>query len=228
MNDSRDSSTLVALRELRSYEDNRRLEEQKKREEQARQEQRRKEEERLAKEAALRAAEEAREKALEKQLRLDLQRAQDELRRVHVQAERRVLEAVQAAKLASRNTPHPHPIPRDRRGSHVALGTAGLLAVALAIALVTRPASRATPAPLASPEQPKLICPDGARPGRESSAPEVAVKQAIAANPTVSKQLHSRLHTQSSPRPFHKPSPIKPGCDGTDPLCGLGIQSLGP
>jgi hypothetical protein len=74
-----ESSTLIALRELRSYEQERRLAERRKREEEARQARERKEQERHAEESA-------RERALENQLRIDLQLAQEELKRLRLEA----------------------------------------------------------------------------------------------------------------------------------------------
>lgn len=70
-----------------------------------------------------------------------------------------------------------------------------------------------------SPED--VICPEVTGPVHETP-----VQQPAAAPPSA-KRAPSRLRTQP-PRPPHKPSPIKPACDGSDPLCGIDIKQLGP
>jgi hypothetical protein len=225
-----ENSTLIALRELRSYERERQLAE------------RREEETRLAREGKERerqAEEVVRERALEKQLRLDLQRAQDEVVRFQLEMEKRTSEAMQA----------PRPLPTilnaktslvarssARRERLVAWGCTALLASALVFMIGVRRNAAMPSTPLQTVSCPGSVAPS---PSPASVSPAPATPTATSQVPTsdpVASNL-ARRHgpaphprDRNEPHPVRKPNPPKPkpACDGTDPLCGLHVNSIGP
>ena len=225
-----ENSTLIALRELRGYEKERELAERRKQEEAARLARERKEQERQAEAAA-------RERALEKQLRMDLQRAEAEIRLLRQEADRRMREATQALQ-AVNNAPKasssPAPAHPARRGSWLAAsGCTALLASVLVLVIGFRRA------PLMPTEDSRrnASCMEAVAP---AASPKTAVSapatEVATAQSTVSGPIESGR--QRPPTPHHlrpgiphtirKPNPPKPTCDGTDPLCGLNINSIAP
>jgi hypothetical protein len=222
MQERRESSTLVALRELRVLEQDRALTEKRRREQEAeevaRLERDRIERERLAKGAALHAAEVAREQALEKQLRLDLQRTQDELHRARLEAERRVLAAAQAARQAIADAASVIPSPKGRHGLLAAWACSALLTGALLLLLVGRP----SPLPPLLATEPARSCPEIPAPVPPPATVEINPPQS---KPAKVPAVPPRTHVSASPRVPSKLVAPKPICDGTDPLCGLDIKS---
>ena len=227
-----ENSTLIALRELRGYEKERQLAERRKQEEEARLARERKEREQKAEEAA-------REQALEIQLRTDLQRAEEEIRVLKQEADRRMREAPHALQalqsLASAPQAPASPVSAAlsaRRGNWlVASGCAALLASVLVIGLrrdSSMPAETfqqntscleaVSPAP-----SPKTVA---ATPTTEVARTQSTVSEASESGRQRPPIPHPR--TPGVPHPPRKPSPPKPTCDGTDPLCGLTVNSIAP
>ena len=133
-----ENSTLIALRELRSYEKERQLAERRKQEEEARQARERKERERQVEEAA-------REQVLEKQLRTDLQHAEEEIHLLKQEADLRLreanhaLQALQALASVPQASDSPVKAPSLRRGTWLAAsGCTALLASALVLVIGLR------------------------------------------------------------------------------------------
>jgi hypothetical protein len=228
-----ENSTLIALRELRGYEKERELAERRKQEEAARLARERKEQERQAEAAA-------RERALEKQLRMDLQRAEAEIRLLRQEADRRMREATQAlqALQALTSVPKvpslPAPAHPARRGSWLAAsGCTALLASVLVLVIGFRRA------PLMPTEDSRrnASCMEAVAP---AASPKTAVSapatEVATAQSTVSGPIESGRQRPPTPHPLRpgiphtirKPNPPKPTCDGTDPLCGLNINSIAP
>jgi hypothetical protein len=198
MYDSRDSSTVVALRELRSHQDPRHLADKR---------------------------EQARERALDKQLRLDLQHAQDELHRVRLEAERRVVEAAQAARDATRNLPASG---GERRwSSYLAWGSSAVLASALVLVLLAWPAP--VPTVLPAFDLPRATCPEAPPPALPAVNPSnpAEPKPNRPTNRPPAVRPHPPIHSTPAATGPHHPPP-KPACDGTDPLCGLNVKTIGP
>jgi hypothetical protein len=230
-----ESSTLIALRELRSYEQERRLAERRKREEEVRQARERKERERQVEESA-------RERALENQLRMDLQRTQEEVARLRLEADRHAREATRppppSASVASALA-LPVPAVPVRRGKWLAWGCTAILAGALVLLLGVRRNS-AVPAQY----QGHNLSHDFSCPAPTVPAPLKAAVPSALAPPMTSPQtvasgsVELNLREQRLPaphprvpaasRPIRKPKPPKPICDGTDPLCGLDFKSNAP
>lgn len=52
--------------------------------------------------------------------------------------------------------------------------------------------------------------------------------QTVKDTPLPSRPSGTRPRPIAHPRPPRKPVPTRPACDGTDPLCGLGVHSLEP
>lgn len=219
MQTHKENSTLVALRELRAYEQDRVQSEKK--EEEARKARERKEQERLAEEAANREAEAARERALEQQLRHDLENAEEQLRQLRLEAERRVREAAQAARafvaptLTAATT-------RPGKGSRIAWGSSAVFAVALLVVGLGR---FGTSQPIELP-RPMSSCPE---PVPVAAIPVLPAPTAHPMNPpppvsVKHPQPPLRPRGPIAPRVPRKPVPRPPTCDGTDPLCGLPIK----
>jgi hypothetical protein len=224
-----ENSTLIALRELRGYEKQRQLAER--REEQAHQARERQEREQKAEEAA-------REQALEKQLRTDLQRAEDEIRLLKQEADRRMGEANHARQasqaLASIPQAPASPVcaPSARRGSWLAAsGGAALLASALVL-LIGMHRNASMPANN-SQQDPSCAISTVSAPAPTSAAAEPA-STASALPPAVSDPVGSRRHRPTIPhprrpvRPHASRKPNPPVCDGTDPLCGITVNATAP
>ena len=229
-----ENSTLIALRELRGYENERQLAERRKKEEEARLARERKEQERLAEEAA-------RERALEKQLRTDLRQAEEELCLLRQEADRHAREATQAQQAlraftsVPRPSSTPSPTPPSRRGHWLAAsGCASLLASVLVMAagfrhstsIATESNQRNAPraqaiAPMAPLASPSTAPANGIAPAQSTTAGPVegsSQRPATLPHPRISGRPHTT----------RKPIPSKPSCDGTDPLCGLNINSMTP
>jgi len=227
-----ENSTLIALRELRGYEKERQLAER--REEESRQARRRKEREQKAEEAA-------REQALEKQLRTDLQRAEEEIRLLKLEADRRVretthaLQALQALASVPKVPAAPVSASRARRagGWLVASGCAALLASGLVLAAgLHRHASMP-----AENLQRNTSCLEAMSPAPSpksvaaAPATEVTTTQSTVSGLSESGRQRWPIphpRTPGAPHTLRKPNPPKPTCDGTDPLCGLTVHSIAP
>jgi len=225
-----ENSTLIALRELRGYEQERQSAERRKKEEEVHEARERKERERQVEEAA-------RERALEKQLQTDLRRAEEEIRCLRQEADRRTREATQALQslVSVPRVSAPSILaPAARRGRWLAVsGYTTLLASALVLLIVLRRDS----SPFRGHSQREPLCPASVASPRSptsvTGAPATAVvtSQATLSSPLESgKQRPPTPHSRSTSvqRPIRKPNPPKPTCDGTDPLCGLEINSIAP
>jgi hypothetical protein len=223
-----ENSTLIAFRELRGYEKERQLAER--REEQARQARERKEREQKAEAAA-------REQALERQLRTDLQRAEDEIRLLKQEADRRMREAnhallaLQALARVPQAPASPISAPVARRGSWLAAsGGAALLASALVLLIgmrrnVSMPAENTRQDPSCPVSTVSALSP--------TSAPAEPAGTASALPPAVSDPVESMRRRPTTPHPRtgrpHAPrKPNPPICDGTDPLCGITVNTMAP
>ena len=215
-----ENSTLIALRELRSYEKERQLAERRKQEEEARQARERKERERQVEEAA-------REQVLEKQLRTDLQHAEEEIHLLKQEADLRLreanhaLQALQALASVPQASDSPVKAPSLRRGTWLAAsGCTALLASALVLVIGLR---RDPSTPVQDTRQ-TMSCP-----GSSTSA-QLPSSAAAETTTTVSKPRPPTPHPQKPglPHTLRKPNPPKPICDGTDPLCGLTVNSMAP
>jgi len=228
-----ENSALIALRELRGYEKERELAERRKQEEDARQARERKERERQAEEAA-------REQALEKQLRTDLQCAEEEIRLLKQEADRRMREATQAlhALQALNNAPKasssPAPASQVRRGNWMAaFGCLALMASAL---LPVIGLHRSSTMPTADHRR-NASCTEAvglaSLPRTVAAAPATEVATVQSTVPGQSESGRPRTptphpHGPGNPHTLRKPNPPKPTCDGTDPLCGLNINAIAP
>ena len=228
-----ENSTLIALRELRGYEKERQLAERRKKEEEARLEHARREQARLAEEAA-------RERALERQLRTDLQRAEEEIRLLRQEADRRKREATQALQAlkalasASQAPAAPASAPWSRRGKWLAAsGCTALLASALVLLIGLRHnASMPAESPVQNPSCPDSVV-SALSPTSASAktAATVSTLQAAGSGPVESVRQRPPIphpRTPGVPHTMRKPNPPKPICDGTDPLCGLTVNSIAP
>lgn len=219
-----ESSTLIALRELRGYEKERQLTERCKQEEDARQARERKERERQAEEAA-------RERVLEKQLRTDLQRAEADRRMGEAT---QAMQALQALTSLPKAPTSPAPASPSRRGSWLAAsGCTALLASALVL-VIGLPRGSSTPS---ENSQRSSSCVAAVAPAvlpttvAAVPATEVANTQSTESGPSDSGKHRPPTHHPHGPGVPHtirKPTPPKPACDGTDPLCGLNISSIAP
>ena len=225
-----ENSTLIALRELRGYEKERQLAERRKQEENARQARERKERERQAEEAA-------RERALENQLRTDLQRAEEEIRLLRQEADLRMREATHAMQaLASvpQAPSSPAPAPPTRHGNWLAAsGCTALLASTLVLLIgLRRDASIPAENSQRNPSFMEAVAPT-LSPKTVTTEPATAIATARSTASGLSesgKQRPPTPHPRSpgAPHALRKPNPPKPTCDGSDPLCGLNINSLAP
>ena len=222
-----ENSTLIALRELRGYEQERQLAERRKKEEEVRQAREHKEQARLAEEAA-------RERALERQLRTDLQHAEEEIRLLRQEADRRMREATQALQAPvsvpeARASPISAPPARRRRWLAVSACTT-LLAGALVLLIgLRRDSSMLTENPRQDPSRTRSVV-SALSPKAGSAAPAnaVATPQAALVGPVESGRQRPPTPHPRVQRPIRKPNPPKPTCDGTDPLCGLPFNALAP
>jgi hypothetical protein len=223
-----ENSTLIAFRELRGYEKERQLAER--REEQARQARERKEREQKAEAAA-------REQALEKQLRTDLQRAEEEIRLLKQEADRRMREAnharqaLQALASVPQAPASPVAVPSARRGSWLA-ASAGTVLLASALVLLIGMRRNATMPAKNSRQDPS--CPASTMSALSpTSAPAEPASTAAALPPAVSDPVESMRRRATIPHPRtgrpHAPrKPNPPICDGTDPLCGITVNTTAP
>jgi len=217
-----ETSSLVALRELRDME-RRRLaeaaearawaEKQRRDREEAR---RRAEEEERARREAERRAAEARETADSTRLRRDLDQARLEIAELLAQLER-------TSPSRAEWTPPPVRPPAPVRARW--FGWLGLSAGATMLvgALALTAAMRPRPARPASVEAPAIKCPAP----RPDATPELPPVTAVASAP-MSPPPKVKPRPRPAPRPHGggKPAAAAPICDGTDPLCGLPLGTL--
>jgi hypothetical protein len=224
-----ENSTLIALRELRGYEKERQLAER--RAEEARQARERKQREQKAEEAA-------REQALEKQLRTDLQRAEEEIRLLKQEADRRsreanhALQAWQALTSVPQAPASPGSSSAARRGSWlVAAGGIALLASAFILLIGVRrspsmPAetSRRNPwCPVSTVSAPSPTSASAAPAGTAATLPPAG------SGPVENSRQRPPIPRPRTPGLPHAPrKPNPPSCDGNDPLCGLTVNSMAP
>ena len=228
-----ENSTLIALRELRSYEKERLLAERRKQEEEARQARDDREHRRLAEEAA-------REQALEKQLRTDLQRAEEEIRLLKQEADRRMretnhaLQALQALASVPQAPTSTDYVPSLRRGHWLAVsGCTAVLSSALVLLIGLRrdpatPAMRSGQPPSCPASVVSALSPTPASAEPTNTVPTLPP---AGSGPVESgRQPPPSTHPRKPgiPHTLRKPNPPKPTCDGTDPLCGLTVNSMAP
>jgi hypothetical protein len=222
MSNRNESSSLVALRELRNMERRRSQEEEQARAEQQRREQAqaraRAEAERLARQQAEHEAALAEKAAESQRLQRDLEGARQQIDYL-----RREMESAKLAhaQLAALSVP-PAPL-RPRPFAWLGL-TAGasMLVGALALVLATRPPA-GHPVSLDLPARPAPSCPaplatPEPRPA-PTSQPAAVRPPALRPAPRPRPAPTARPHNGSKP-------PSTPVCDGTDPLCGLPLGKL--
>jgi hypothetical protein len=169
-----------------------------------------------------------------------LQRAEEEIRLLRQEADRRMREAAQTLRTMQAPTSVakalslPAPALPSRRGGWLAAsGCTALVASALVLGLGLRhKASMPSGSSVHNPS-----CPDSVESALSptsasaETAATVSTLQAADSGPVESiRQRPPILHprTPGVPHTMRKPNPPKPICDGTDPLCGLTVNSMAP
>jgi hypothetical protein len=166
-----------------------------------------------------------------------LQRAQEELKRLRMEADQRAHEASRAKQSLPSITSIPAslaPTPPARRG-RLAWGCTAILASALVLLIGVR---RDGSVP-AKPPRPDLSCPEPVLPVPPPTALTVASKIPVTTpHAAASKTMEGAPGRQRWPVPHPrgaaanhaagKPNAHRPVCDGTDPLCGLDFRSNAP